>query len=62
MSYANAAGRENIIAGINRGLGGRVHPQIAWAKLKAPSEGVQSASRARSQPHEGRDLSDLQIT
>ena len=28
-------GRENVIAGTDCGLGGRVHPQIAWAKLDA---------------------------
>jgi len=27
------------------GLGGRVHPQIAWAKLKALSEGAALASK-----------------
>jgi 5-methyltetrahydropteroyltriglutamate--homocysteine methyltransferase len=35
LAYANAVGRENVIAGTDCGLGGRVHPQIAWAKLKA---------------------------
>ena len=28
-------GRENVIAGTDCGLGFRVHPQIAWAKLKS---------------------------
>jgi len=27
------------------GLGGRVHPQIAWAKLRAPRDGAAIASK-----------------
>lgn len=46
IAYAKAVGRENVIAGTDCGLGGRVHPQIAWAKLKALSEGAKLASRA----------------
>ena len=42
--YANLVGRENVIAGTDCGLGLRVHPQIAWAKLKALSEGAALAS------------------
>ena len=34
LNYANAVGRENVIAGTDCGLGGRVHPEIAWAKHK----------------------------
>ena len=45
IAYANAVGRENVIAGTDCGLGGRVHPQIARAKLKALSEGAQLATR-----------------
>jgi len=34
VSHAtDLVGRENVIAGTDCGLGGRVHPQIAWAKL-----------------------------
>src|SRR5262249_20716438 len=33
--YAGVVGRERVIAGTDCGLGYRVHPQIAWAKLKA---------------------------
>jgi 5-methyltetrahydropteroyltriglutamate--homocysteine methyltransferase len=44
-SYAAAVGRENVIAGTDCGLGGRVHPQIARAKLKALHEGAQLASK-----------------
>ena len=45
LAYARAVGRENVIAGTDCGLGGRVHPQIAWAKLRALAEGAQLASR-----------------
>jgi 5-methyltetrahydropteroyltriglutamate--homocysteine methyltransferase len=43
--YASIVGRENVIAGTDCGLGLRVHPQIAWAKLKALSEGAALASK-----------------
>jgi 5-methyltetrahydropteroyltriglutamate--homocysteine methyltransferase len=46
VRYANVVGRENVIAGTDCGMGFRVHPQIAWAKLKALSEGAALASRA----------------
>jgi 5-methyltetrahydropteroyltriglutamate--homocysteine methyltransferase len=42
--YAELVGRENVIAGTDCGLGGRVHPQIAWAKLKALADGAALAS------------------
>jgi 5-methyltetrahydropteroyltriglutamate--homocysteine methyltransferase len=45
LAFANIVGRENIMAGTDCGLGGRVHPQIAWAKLRALSEGAALASR-----------------
>jgi hypothetical protein len=38
IAFADVVGRENVIAGIDCGLGGRVHPQIAWAKLRALRE------------------------
>ncbi len=44
LAYANIVGRENVIAGTDCGLGGRVHPQIARAKLEALSEGARLAS------------------
>jgi len=44
VQYARIVGRENVIAGTDCGLGGRVHPQIAWAKLKALVEGAAQAS------------------
>jgi 5-methyltetrahydropteroyltriglutamate--homocysteine methyltransferase len=45
LAFANLVGRENVIAGTDCGLGGRVHPQIAWAKLRALSEGAALASK-----------------
>jgi 5-methyltetrahydropteroyltriglutamate--homocysteine methyltransferase len=45
LAYARIVGRENVIAGTDCGLGGRVHPQLAWAKLKALAEGARLASK-----------------
>ena len=45
LLYASLVGRENVIAGTDCGMGMRVHPQIAWAKLKALSEGATLASK-----------------
>jgi len=45
MRYAEAVGRESVIAGTDCGLGGRIHPQLAWAKLRALSDGAAEASR-----------------
>jgi len=45
LAFANIVGRENVIAGTDCGLGGRVHPQIAWAKLRVLSEGAALASK-----------------
>lgn len=44
IHFAQTVGRENIIAGTDCGLGGRVHPQIAWAKLAALAEGAKLAT------------------
>jgi 5-methyltetrahydropteroyltriglutamate--homocysteine methyltransferase len=45
VRYAKVVGRENVIAGTDCGLGGRIHPQIAWAKLQVLSEGAALASK-----------------
>jgi 5-methyltetrahydropteroyltriglutamate--homocysteine methyltransferase len=45
VTYASSIGRENVLAGTDCGLGGRVHPQIALAKLKALAEGARIASQ-----------------
>jgi 5-methyltetrahydropteroyltriglutamate--homocysteine methyltransferase len=44
VRYAKVAGRENVIAGTDCGLGGRIHPQIAWAKLDALAQGARLAT------------------
>jgi len=38
--FVRAVGPENVIASTDCGLGLRCHPQIAWAKLRALSEGA----------------------
>jgi 5-methyltetrahydropteroyltriglutamate--homocysteine methyltransferase len=45
VRFAEVVGRENVVAGTDCGLGGRVHPQIAWSKLEALSEGARLASK-----------------
>jgi 5-methyltetrahydropteroyltriglutamate--homocysteine methyltransferase len=45
IRFAKVVGRENVIASTDCGLGGRIHPQIAWAKLSALAEGAKLASR-----------------
>jgi 5-methyltetrahydropteroyltriglutamate--homocysteine methyltransferase len=44
IRYAEAVGRENVVAGTDCGLGGRIHPQLAWAKLRALADGAALAS------------------
>lgn len=44
IRYAEAVGRENVIASTDCGMGGRIHPQLAWAKLRALSAGAELAS------------------
>ncbi len=46
--FARLVGPENVIAATDCGLGGRVHPQIAWAKLGALSEGAKLATKRLS--------------
>ena len=43
--FANLVGKERVIASTDCGLGGRVHPQIAWAKLEALAQGATLATR-----------------
>ena len=45
VRFANLVGRERVIASTDCGLGGRIHPQIAWAKLEALVEGARRATR-----------------
>jgi 5-methyltetrahydropteroyltriglutamate--homocysteine methyltransferase len=44
--YARVVGKENVIAGTDCGMGGRIHPQLAWAKLQALVDGARLASKA----------------
>jgi 5-methyltetrahydropteroyltriglutamate--homocysteine methyltransferase len=46
--FARLVGPENVIASSDCGFGGRTHPQIAWAKLRALAEGASLASQALS--------------
>ncbi len=43
VRYANMMGRENIIAGVDCGVGGRSYPEIGWAQAPGP----QGRRRAR---------------
>ena len=48
--FAGVAGRENVIAGTDCGFataraGDEMHPDVAWAKLKALTEGAEIATR-----------------
>jgi 5-methyltetrahydropteroyltriglutamate--homocysteine methyltransferase len=42
--FASLVGAERVIESTDCGLGGRVHPQIAWAKLETLAKGAQLAS------------------
>ena len=41
--FAKIVGPDRVIASTDCGLGGRVHPQIAWAKLESLGEGARRA-------------------
>lgn len=43
--FAKVVGRERVIAATDCGLGGRVHAQIAWAKLESLAQGAEIASK-----------------
>ena len=45
LRFTKSVGRERVIAATDCGLGGRVHPMIAWAKLEALAQGAALASR-----------------
>ena len=44
--FVRLLGPENVMAGADCGFGGRTHPQIAWAKLRALAQGAELASKA----------------
>ena len=39
--FAKIVGPDRVIAATDCGLGGRVHPQIAWAKLETLAKGAE---------------------
>lgn len=43
--FAGLVGRERVLASTDCGLGGRIHPQIAWAKLETLAEGAARATK-----------------
>jgi 5-methyltetrahydropteroyltriglutamate--homocysteine methyltransferase len=43
--FARLVGRENVIAATDCGLGGRIHPDLAWAKLVSLAEGAALATK-----------------
>jgi 5-methyltetrahydropteroyltriglutamate--homocysteine methyltransferase len=45
-TFADIVGRENVVAGTDCGLGGRLHDDLVWAKLSALAEGARLASKA----------------
>jgi 5-methyltetrahydropteroyltriglutamate--homocysteine methyltransferase len=51
--FARLVGPENVIASCDCGFGGRSHPQIAWAKLRALCEGAALASPESSRSGAG---------
>lgn len=48
IRFAELVGPENVIASTDCGLGGRLHSQIAWAKLQALGEGAALAEKYMS--------------
>jgi len=45
VRFANVVGKENVIVGTDCGMGGRIHMQLGWAKLKALADGAALASK-----------------
>ena len=59
-AVAEAVRRQNVVASTDCGLGGRVHPQIAWAKLAALAEARNSrAGNSGDDDEVGRSMSAL---
>jgi 5-methyltetrahydropteroyltriglutamate--homocysteine methyltransferase len=44
VRWAGLVGKENVIASTDCGLGLRLHPQLAWAKLRSLTEGAAMAT------------------
>jgi 5-methyltetrahydropteroyltriglutamate--homocysteine methyltransferase len=45
LRFTKSVGRERVIAATDCGLGGRIHPMIAWAKLEVLAQGAALATR-----------------
>ena len=45
LRYAGIVGRESVIAGTDCGLGGRVHADLVWAKLRTLVAGARPRRR-----------------
>ena len=45
VEHPEQVGQENVIAGTESGLDARVHPQIAWVKLRALRDSAAIASK-----------------
>jgi 5-methyltetrahydropteroyltriglutamate--homocysteine methyltransferase len=43
--FASVVGADRVIASTDCGLGGRVHPDIAWAKLESLTAGAERATK-----------------
>jgi 5-methyltetrahydropteroyltriglutamate--homocysteine methyltransferase len=43
--FADVVGKERVIASSDCGLGGRIHPDIAWAKLESLAQGADVATK-----------------
>lgn len=46
IAFADIVGQENVIAGTDRGLGDRVHPQIAWPSSAPCATALRSRARS----------------
>jgi 5-methyltetrahydropteroyltriglutamate--homocysteine methyltransferase len=45
INFAKAVGPDKVVASTDCGLGGRVHPQVAWAKLETLRKGADLAGK-----------------
>jgi methionine synthase II (cobalamin-independent) len=45
--FADGVGPKSVVASTDCGLGGRIHPQVARAKLESLATGAELASRER---------------
>jgi 5-methyltetrahydropteroyltriglutamate--homocysteine methyltransferase len=50
IDWSAIVGRENVVAGADCGMGGRVHPEVGWAKLIALAEGAALATKVLWRP------------